>query len=249
MRDLDKYEKDYAGQPYERFQVRFRKRKIRETLDRHPHRRILEIGCGLEPLFRDFADFDHLTILEPAQLFHQRAEAELASHPARAKVQLLAATLEASPPLLGGRQFDLILLSSLLHEMPQPEQFLRQVAALAGPETIVHVNVPNALSFHRLLAFESGLIASSHQLSASNQQFQQSTVFDLPALQTLAVRCDLTVLESGSYSLKPFTHRQMEDLIQAGILSEQIIDGLYAMEQYAPGCGSEIFVNLRRNPA
>jgi len=249
MRDLDKYEKDYAGQPYERFQVRFRKRKIREVIEGHPHRRILEIGCGLEPLFRDFTDFDHLTVLEPAEMFFKKARADLMAHPARQKVQLLAATLEASPPLLKGQEFDLILLSSLLHEVPQPEQFLRHVMALAGSETLVHVNVPNALSFHRLLAFESGLIASPHQLSASNVQFQQSTVFDLPALQALAGRSGFTVVESGSYSLKPFTHRQMEDMIQAGILSGKVIDGLYEMEKHAPGLGSEIYVNLRINRA
>ena len=246
MRDLERYEKDYAEQPYERFQVAFRKRKIRETLDWHSHARILEIGCGLEPLFLECTDFDTLTIVEPAELFVRRTRERLASHFARDKVELLEGTLESQQARLGGRTFDIILLSSLLHEVPAPAEFLRRVGALATAGTVVHVNVPNARSFHRLRAFESGLIASPQQLSASNVQFQQSSVFDLPALIAMAESGDFTVLESGSYSFKPFTHRQMEDMIKAGILSEQVIDGLYAMEKYAPGCGSEIFVNLKK---
>jgi SAM-dependent methyltransferase len=245
MRDLKKYEQDYAGQPYERFQVRFRKQKIIEILSRHSHGKILEIGCGLEPLFRDFYDFEELTVLEPARFFAARARQEIAGHPLRERVRFLEKTLETASVELDGQIFDMILLSSLLHEVPNAEEFLGRVRDLSGPKTMVHINVPNALSFHRLLAYESGLIASPAQFSASNIQFQQHTVFDLPALMALARRCGFEVIESGSYSFKPFTHRQLEDMIQAGILSEQVIEGFYAMEKYAPGCGSEIYVNVR----
>src|SRR5689334_18228833 len=148
MRDLQQYANDYANQPYERFQVRFRKRKIRETLDQHPHCRILEIGCGLEPLFQDFVDFEHLTVLEPTELFFRRAREELAGHAASSRVELLPLTLEGALAALAGRPFDVILLSSLLHEVPSPEKFLRQIATLTGEGTMVHINVPNALSFH-----------------------------------------------------------------------------------------------------
>lgn len=250
-RDLSKYEQDYLQQPYERFQVRFRKRKIREILDRHAHGRIIEIGCGLEPLFQDFLGFDHLTVLEPAGAFYQRAQELLAAQPkdVRERVHLVNATLEAAAGELVSKDYDIALVSSLLHEVSAPEKFLRRVVQTAGSGALIHVNVPNARSFHRLLAFESGLIATPEQFSAANVQFQQHTVFDLPGLQALALRCGCEVVESGSYSFKPFTHRQMEDMLQAGILSEKVIEGLYTMEKYAPGCGSEIYVNLRRRQA
>ena len=246
MRDLEKYQKDYAEQPYERFQVKFRKRKIREVVDKYPHRRILEIGCGLFPLFSDFTDFDQLTVIEPAELFFSEAKRSLEDHPSRNRVELLATTLEASCENLSSKNFDIILLSSLLHEVVGPEVFLGQVHKLASAETIVHVNVPNALSFHRLLAVECGLIKSVYELSACNLQFQQNTIFSLNSLQTIAEQSGFNVIESGSYSFKPFTHKQMEDMFEHKILSEAIIDGLYAMEKFVAGCGSEIFVNLRR---
>lgn len=246
MRDLEKYGHDYASQPYERFQVAFRKRVIRQVLDRHPHGRILEIGCGLVPLFLDVVDFVRLVVLEPAPLFHARAVALRESSPVRDRVEIMQDTLEAAASRLAVEDFDFIVLSSLLHEVPKPEEFLRAIQPLAGLQTVVHVNVPNAHSFHRLLAFEAGLISDPRQASASNLKFQQATVFDLGLLTTLAERCGFTVFESGSYAMKPFTHRQMEDMIQAKILSEQVVDGLFEMEKYFPGYGSEIFVNLRK---
>lgn len=248
MRDLEKYEAEYRAQPYERFQVAFRKREILRLLARYPRGRFLEIGCGLEPLFKDTGAFESLVVVEPAEMFHDNALAELEKIPDRAaRVRVLPVTLEASVALLAGEHFDVIVLSSLLHEVPEPEAFLGQVAAITRPGTIVHINVPNARSFHRLLAFESGLIGSPYEPSASNIRFQQTTIFDLDTLTALVERCGMHAVERGSYAFKPFTHQQLEDMLRAGIITEKVIEGFSRMEPYAPGCGSEIFINARRS--
>ena len=52
-RDLQDYQKQYASQPYEKYQVAFRKRKIAELLAKHKHDCLLEVGCGLESIFLD----------------------------------------------------------------------------------------------------------------------------------------------------------------------------------------------------
>jgi hypothetical protein len=244
MRDLEKYEQEYRAQPYERFQVKFRKREILRLLARYPRGRFLEIGCGLEPLFKDTNDFELLVVIEPAEMFYRKALADLGQFPDReARVRVHQVGLEACQPLVAGERFDVIVLSSLLHEVSDPGKFLGLAAALAGPETIVHVNVPNARSFHRLLAYESGLISSPFEPSASNIRFQQASVFELETLAALVERSGLKPVERGSYAFKPFTHQQLEDMLRVGLITEKIIEGFSRMEPYAPGCGSEIFIN------
>lgn len=244
MRDLAKYEREYRAQPYERFQVAFRKRQILQLLGRYPRGRFLEIGCGLEPLFMDTAAFESMVVIEPSEMFYHKAVADLSQYPDRRDaVRIHQVTLESSRPLLGTQCFDVIILSSLLHEVPQPEKFLSNVRDLAAPGTLLHINVPNARSFHRLLAYESGLIASPFELSASNVRFQQSSIFDMDTLVSLVEKSGLKVTERGSYAFKPFTHQQMEDMLRAGLITEKIIEGFSKMEKYAPGCGSEIYVN------
>ncbi len=45
-----------------------------------------------------------------------------------------------------------IICSGLLHEVEEPDKMIRDIFRLCGRETIVHINVPNANSIHRLVA-------------------------------------------------------------------------------------------------
>lgn len=45
--------------------------------------------------------------------------------------------------------------------------------------------------------------------------------------------------------MKPFSHKQMMQCIEQGILTETLIDGLDKMVKYFPEYGSEIFINYR----
>jgi len=227
MRDLDQYEKYYEKQPYEKYQVKFRKKKVLELIAGVPHCSILEIGCGLEPLFLDFDDFESLTVLEPANLFFQTATQQLLLHPlSSGRVSLVQTTLEDYRPPADQAAFDLILVSSLLHEIREPLAFLHQVRRLCSQNTRVHVNVPNGNSFHRLLAVEMNLISSSVEISESNTIFQQTSVFTNTTLRRLVENADFQVIEAGSYAPKFFTHFQMQQLLQTGLITEKMLDGI-----------------------
>ena len=53
------------------------------------------------------------------------------------------------------------------------------------------------------------------------------------------------ILESGSFFVKPFSHEQMYNMMQQGILNEAVLDGLYYLTEYMPEFGSEIYVNCK----
>lgn len=245
-RDLQDYQKQYASQPYEKYQVAFRKRKIAELLAKHNHDCLLEVGCGLESIFLDLKTFKELTVLEPAQMFYEKALEDLRQLP-NVNAKVLNLLLEDSVQELKGKKFDFILVSSLLHEIPDQAKFLQSLASIANESTIIHFNVPNAASFHRLLAVEMGLIQSEFEMSASNIQFQQHTVFDLKRLTKLVESNGFKVIESGSYSFKPFTHSQMQKMIDVNLITEEMLNGFYRMERHLPSLGSEIYVNIKKN--
>ena len=56
---------------------------------------------------------------------------------------------------------------------------------------------------------------------------------------------DIEILDSGSYWIKPFTHKQMAMMMNENIIDENILDGFEKMIKYMPELGSEIFVNFR----
>lgn len=239
-RDLAAYEQDYAATRFEAVQARYRKRLLLDLLAQRRPRSVLEVGCGLDTLANHWPHAERFVVVEPAAGF---AEAARAGTEGRRDVEVVEALLEDAGLT---ETFDLVLLSGLLGELPDPAALLRDVHGLCAPDTLVHVNVANARSFHRLLALEMGLIQSLTELSAQQVRLQQQRTYTLDALVELVRDCGYEVVESGSFFVKPFTHAQMELLQTSGVLTDAMLDGLWGMTKHLPELGSEIYVNLRR---
>ncbi len=247
VRNIADYQNAYAASDFEATQARMRKRKLLEVLSAWKPRHVLEIGCASDAMFNHYADFDRFCVVEPGPDFAALARQHARRLPMGAqRVRIVDACMEDAVAALSGERFDCILLSGLLHEVVDVQALLGAVATVCGAHTQVHVNVPNARSLHRLLAFEMGLIQQLHTLSEQQRALQQHRTFDIEQLASLCESHGFEVFERGSYFVKPFTHRQMSDIQATGLLDERMLQGLYGLEKHLPGLGSEIFVHLRR---
>ena len=245
MRDLDKYAKHYANHPgFEAQMVGFRRRKVLEILAGLPHARILEIGCGTDSLFNHLTDFESFVVVEPIESFVETAVGHAQGDP---RVSVLHGFLESESEQLRSHTFDLVIASSVLHEVEEPTLFLKSLNSLCSKQTIAHLNVPNALSLHRLLAVEMGLIEDPFAASELAMTLQRTSNFDLSSLKEVVQSCHFTVLSEGSYFLKPFSNRQMLQLVDHEIVPVDFLDALYTVvENRLPELGAEIFVNVRK---
>lgn len=252
MRDISDYTRQYEKSDFEnKYQVKYRRKKVLALMEQYPHDDILEIGCGLSPLALFLPNLGKCTIVEPSEEFAAHARALVQN---MRGVHVVQGFFEDVAPKLADEAFDYVICSSLLHEVEEPERLLKAIFTLPAVLTghaVVHINVPNAHSFHRLLAVESGLIPDAKTFSRRNQEWQQHAVYDIGtlkrALRSAADQYGRTVdiLEEGSYFLKPFTHRQMERCLENGIFDERVLGGFDRMVTYMPELGSEIYVNLR----
>ncbi|MBN2611603.1 MAG: class I SAM-dependent methyltransferase [Bacteroidales bacterium] len=248
MRNLTDYTENYYNQPFEYIQVAYRKKKVIELIQKHRHEQVLEVGCGLDPFFNYFDDFQRLTILEPSKDFYDNALNLIAERAnLKSRVVAINAFLEDSINQLADHNYEYVIISCLLHEIEDTSFFLNQLRRVLNPNTIVHIDVPNAFSFHRVLAFEMGLIDSVFEMSSTNIQFQQQRVFDLDSLKKLIEEHNFRIIDAGSYFVKPFTHKQMSVLIDNEIINPRVLDGLYNMIKYMPDLGSEIFTDFTLN--
>lgn len=244
-RDIIDYEENYANDVlgFEKYKVIYRRRKILEIMERFHSKNILEIGCGLEPLFC-YVEGSRFTIVEPSDKFFENAEKLSCENK---NVTCIKGFFEEKVNFLRGGQFgfDLIVCSSLLHEVPEPDKLLKAIRAVCNDKTIVHINVPNMYSMHRLLGVEVDIISNVFDKSEGNKRFQQNTNFDMRKLKDIVENNEMEVIEEGSYFIKPFSHKQMAEMLETKIINEKILDGLYNMTKYMPQFGSEIYVNCK----
>jgi SAM-dependent methyltransferase len=249
MIDIKDYSAQYANHystdfNFERVMIDARRQQILDTMRKYRHRNILEIGCGLEPLFLHCDEFESYTIVEPSIDFTKNATILAANNPA---INIINDFFEkVYNRFIGKSKIDFIVVSSLLHEVEDPAQLLDTIYKVCQPETTVHINVPNVYSFHRLLAYEMGIITDLFQKSDTETKFQRNTRFDKQSLFRIVERGGFKILTYGTYFVKPFTHEQMEIIIKKKIVDKAVIIGLGKMSKYMPDLGSEIYVNLRR---
>lgn len=228
MRDIEDYTKKYRKSGFESYQVKYRRKKILEILTQYKPAEVLEIGCGMEPLF-SYADWDYhsWTIVEPSTVFFDNAQNIVTETGNSNRVFLYNELFPTES--IKNEHFDFIICSSLLHEIENSEEFLREIKDICCADTILHINVPNANSLHRIIANGMKLMDDVHELSDRNKELQQHKVFDGELLKREVEDAGFSICDSGSFFLKPFTHSQMYKMIENNIIGEAVLDGLYAI--------------------
>src|SRR5262245_34834728 len=197
--------------------VRARFNYLLRHLRRINPKRILEVGCGVD-LFIDAVNksgvgFERWVVIEPASVFAQKVRDRATSEPRLVVVEGYCEDPDVGMAAREQGPFDVVLLSQVLHEVEDPIALLQSALALVAPGAHVLVTTPNALSFHRLLAVEMGLVPDPHTLSERNHQLQQKIVFDADNLRTLLEKSGVCDLRFDGYLFKPFTHTQMTQIL------------------------------------
>jgi SAM-dependent methyltransferase len=239
QRDLVDYAAQYRTLPFEPLQAGFRRRRVLDRVATRDPRRLLEIGCGELPLFVDLPGVESV-VIEPTPAFAAGAR-RLAEGVDR--VQVVEAFAEEVDRALLGEPFDMVVLSCVLHEVPDPQRLLSAARSFCAPAGVVHVNVPNARSLHRLLAVAMGLIADPAAESDVQRQMQQRAVYDEYSLERELAAAGLAVRDRGGIFVKPFTHAQMQHLVEEGSLTVELLDGLARLAETLPDLASEIWMD------
>jgi SAM-dependent methyltransferase len=213
-----------------------------------PSESILEVGCGPFLLAARAAacgiSFGQWAIVEPAQSY-AAAAAELARSDSRVKVvrgylEESATALESLAP----HGFDTALVSSVLHETTEPERLLEATVDAMRSGGQILVNVPNAFSFHRLLAVKMGLISAPDALTERNRRLGQPIVYGPQSLRALVHGAGLVELRLEGYLFKPFTNEQMARI--ASSAGEALIAGLEELGRDFPEHAAEICITATK---
>ena len=236
-RNIEKYVEDYKNQPFRQDHELIRKEFLIEHLRKMDFRSILEVGCGFDSIANSLDSEKSITVLEPSKFLCNKLANE------NKEVEIINGFFEDEYQRISKKKYDIIVVSSLLHEIINPDIFMKKLYK-CSKGSLIHINVPNANSFHRLLALESGLIENLDDKSVTNELLQQNSIYDLKSLKEIAKSHGFQIVNEGSFFIKPFTHEQMEYIFKSEKFDRSIIKGLCKMVNYFPQYGSEIFIDI-----
>ena len=222
---------------------------LRVLADLRP-RRVLEVGCGPQLLsvqaWAQGLPIERWVAVEPAERYVQAAREASARHPGLFAVH---GYIEQAAPALAsllpeGARADLVVVSGVIHETSEPEALLAAALAWLRPGGHLLVSVPNAQSFHRLLAVQMGLMERPELLSERNRLLGQPRVFGPQDLRDLVAGMGLEEDRLDGYLFKPFTHAQMASLVPQ--LGAPGVQGLIDLGRQFPLQAAEICLVARQ---
>ncbi|MEM3828953.1 MAG: class I SAM-dependent methyltransferase [Conexivisphaerales archaeon] len=244
----EEYGKKYLNQRMKPFSMEVyldtvRRKKIIEAIRHYHAKSILDVGCGPYPLFNYLDDFDDYTTFEPIKVFYENA-IKLKSLFPNKRVEIYYGKIEENGTLLRKR-YDIVIISSLLHEVSNPTDILDIVKRISDQKTIVIANVPNVNSFHRLLAVKSGIITSQYEDSETDKLYQRSRHFSVDEFKKFFIQNGFSIIRAYTYFIKIFSNSQMEELLELGLINNNILSGLEYLSELLPDVGAEIYLEAK----
>ena len=243
-RDFDDYILNYRKLDFETTQERFRLQRLLEVIEKlqrnQNFRKILEIGPGNNSVNQKFPEFERYTILEPIQYFLETNEIK------NVKIEIRNETVEEFIDSKPETKYDLIILSSVIHEIQDPEAFLISLSNLIDVNTKILVVIPNNQSIHRIIGELEGYERAGSSLTQTEKRMQQGISFSVGSFVEFAALTGYKVSDIFTSFIKPLPHFKMHNLQQSGALSDTDLDSLYSLSNFLQPYGSEIFATLEK---
>ncbi len=197
-------------------------------------------GCGLE-----FGCCDgymtslivplcgHLTVVDGSQTFISMARQRVPP-----EVEFEHALFEEFNP---GKKFDYIFATYVLEHVSDAVGFLKHARSLLSDRGLLFIVVPNARAMSRQIARHMGLIDDLFALTQNDINHGHRRVYDRVSLNKDLDDAGLQQVSQGGLLLKLLADFQMDKMVEAGIIADPQIEGLYKMGLEYPDFAGSLF--------
>jgi len=142
-------------------------------------------------------------------------------------------------------KYDTIVFAHVLHHIDNPTDMLNHLKTWLKPNGQILISVPNINSFHRQLGVQMGLLKDTNQESERNKFFLQKGRFTKESLTMLMNESGFEVLQSKNFFFKPFHHDLMNQLLNSGNLTQELLDGLNNMGELYQDLACHTFLQAK----
>jgi hypothetical protein len=182
-------------------------------------------------------------MLEPSKIMYAHNVAKFESDSTTIILQMELNTFCESA---SAEEFDLVILSGVLHEMLNTREELSSIYSRLSCNGRLFIVTPNNQSIHRLLGVFLGILENTSTLTSTEIMMQQHSNYSLDSLKGLLKESGFTVDLALTNFLKPHTHKQMQTWVDEGLLTEAKLQSLYELSEAFEPYNSEMFILARK---
>jgi SAM-dependent methyltransferase len=233
MRDYDREAIPVDGRKYDyefdRIVRRYMMRAFEPFLPEGP---ALELGCHLGESTGVLAErFSRLTVVDASPTM-----VTAASNVLRPDVRFFTATFESVEL---PEQYDAIFLINSLEHVDDPMLVLGRARGWLSEKGRLFVLVPNANAPSRQIAVKMGSLPFNQAVTEAERANGHRRTYAFDTLERDIRGARLTILHRGGIIFKALANYQMDQALQAGIITPEYMEGCYQLgEQYPELCAS-----------
>ncbi len=192
----------------------------------------LELGCSDGYMTELLAGLvDKLDVVDGSKTFLEEAEKRRLP-----KVRTIYSLFEEFVP---EAPYDCVFATYVLEHVIDVGRVLKMVRSVLKPNGLLFVAVPNARALSRQLAIHMGLLPDLKALTQNDMNHGHRRVYDRVSLNRDLAEAGFSCISQGGILLKPLADFQMDKMINAGILTEVQLEGLYSLGfEYPDLCGT-----------
>lgn len=195
----------------------------------------LELGSADGQMTRRLLEvFQNVTSVEGSPSFCDKLRIDLGEFPS---FRIECALFEEYEP---DRVFDTIVASHVLEHIKDPVCILKKIKDWLFPDGVLLVLVPNAFSFHRLVAVKMGLLERAEQLNDLDIRLGHRRVYTKAHLVNHLESAGWEICLTGGLLFKALSNQQIEQWF-----TEQMLDGFYELGKDFPDYAAEIYAVCR----
>ncbi len=136
--------------------------------------------------------------------------------------------------------FDDILVTNSLEHVDYPVGLLQHMVQFLKTSGRLHITVPNAMSIHRMLGKEMGMLERETSLNSYDIEVGHQRVYTIGRLKFDVYLADLIITSQDGIMLKPLSDSYMSSY------NKELMEGLASVGHRLPGLAAEIYFCCRR---
>jgi len=233
--ELDKQGQDYGKEKsvnYSAYLYPYRYKLVRQKM-RGP--KVLEVGVGHADVTNWLSEEGNFEIvsIDGSQLVLDKALNKV-SYPER--VTFIHTYFEEFDSDI---MFDDILITNSLEHVKDPIKIMKHMKKFLKDDGNLHISVPNAMSIHRMLGKEMGMLEHETSLNSHDVKVGHQRVYTFELLRKHVAKAGFKVVHEDGIILKTLSNLQLNTLIDT--YGKELVEGLFAVGRRLPELSAEIY--------